>query len=156
MGGIPQSTDYAKHEAFESVARVAISDDGQHAMLVVDQGHDDKLAITCPVSTLKHLQACVGRLIELAEKKDLGTGMTPVLKPGNYMVGHSDQIRGCLILNFDPETANERIYAIPIPDCARIIGMMQKTMMELSSRPPSSRIAVPHKRLIRPGGGFDA
>lgn len=150
---IPPSTDYAKHENITQVSRVAITPDGHDAMLVLDQEHEEKIALTLPTKALKQLQASITRLIEMAEARGLEPGVAPIQKVGSFMVGHADQIRGHVILNFDPGTPNEKIFAVLDADAVKLFQLVQGNLLQRSSRPANQRLAQPVKRIIVPGHG---
>lgn len=153
MPGFPASTDYAKHEHITQVSRVSMTPDGSDCMIVLDQSDDDKFALTFPTRALKQIQASIGRLIEIAEQRDLQPGTAPIQKPGSFQIGHTDQIRGHVIVNFDPGTPNEKIFAILDADAVRMCQNIQGNVLARSSRPPSQRIVPPRTKLILPPSG---
>lgn len=97
--------------------RQSLSNDGRNAMMVFEIARDtdgnSRAAVTCGVDALRPLRGMVHALVLAADRMSRAAGMISFEKPGEIGVGHSTDIRGCVIMTFNAGAENEISYLIP-------------------------------------------
>jgi hypothetical protein len=91
----------------------SISTDGEAAIMVFKIADGSKFAVTIATGGLKVLRAMVSDLIAQTEKRQLSSGMVTFRRPAEISIGHSNHIRGCSVISFDPGKDSEIAFVIP-------------------------------------------
>lgn len=141
----------------ECVAR-SISKDGATAMMVFKIADGTRFAITVPVAGLAAFRTMVNDVCDDADRAKLHRGMAQMKRPRTFEVGHTDQIRGHVVLSIDPQSASEEIFVWPDEAGLQMADMLQKdifgrmTPADRAARMKNQRpFLLPQKTLIIPG-----
>jgi hypothetical protein len=140
----------------EGVAR-SISKDGTTAMMVFKIADGSQFAVTVPLPGLSALRTMVNDLCDAADKSKLGRGMVTMKRPHTFTIGHSDQMRGHVLMQIDPQMAEEIIFIWPDEAGLQMADLLQKDIFGRMS--PADRAAraknqkpflMPQRTLIVP------
>lgn len=141
----------------DCVAR-SISQDGTTAMMVFKIADGSRFALTVPVAGLAALRSLINDVCDDADKAKLHRGMAQMKRPQNFEVGHTDQIRGHVVVSIDPRLASEQLFVMPDEAGLQMADMLQKDILGRMS--PADRAAraknakpflLPQRTLIVPG-----
>lgn len=143
----------------DCVAR-SISHDGTTAMMVFKIADGTRFALTVPVAGLAAFRSLVNDVCDDADKAKIGRGMAQMKRPQNVEVGHTDQVRGHVVIAIDPRLPSEQILLLPDEGGLQMADMLQKDILGRMS--PAERAArvknakpflLPQRTLIVPPGG---
>jgi hypothetical protein len=136
----------------------SISEDGR-AMLLFQLEDGGRFAVTMPVEGLKPIRSMITDLIVAAEKRGVHSGMVHFLQPRQYQVGHSDHLRGAVVITFDPNAEGEIAVLLRNEDGLKlgtaitrdVLPRMTEKERRDAMRGESPIIAPPRPPLIVPG-----
>ncbi len=95
------------------VIATAISTDDTTAVVKFQLSSGDEFDLTCSVDVLASFRLAVRDLLLELRRRSVGAKNVPPIFPKTVQVGHSDAVRGTVMLMFDQETPDEAIYCVP-------------------------------------------
>lgn len=146
----------------------SVSTDGKAVMFVMeiapsetDPDGPTQLGLTMPVTAVAPFLGMIRDMRDAIEKAGMHSGMVHFWRPKGYTVGHSDQMRGNTVIQFDPGMESEHSFLLADPDAFKLGEQVQANV--LARMTPAERHqqmtaakpiipGIPRGRLILPNG----
>lgn len=136
----------------------SISEDGTTAMITARTSTGETIGIAMPATNVRTFRAVASALVESVDRRGLSHGHVLLKRPQFFEVGHSDEMRGMVALQFDPRTADEQAFllsnqnGLELAKAVRADILPRLSEAERASMIASeSKLAVPTRRILRPG-----
>jgi hypothetical protein len=131
----------------------SIATDKETAMIAFDvadgkEGETRKFALTIATSMLEWLETTIREVRQSA----MPAGAVEMRHPNNdeIIIGHSDQMKGATILEFDQKTPHQRIYAVSNLTALRLADLLVKDVTPRLSAEERLALAKLSKKIITP------
>lgn len=119
----------------------SLSTDGTSALFAFQvEELKNQLALVLPVPILGQMQALIFDMRRQVEQRNLGASYMQIHKPLAFAVGSSEFMRGHVVVTFDPNTANEFVFALRDEAAMKLVQLIIKNAR------------TRHTSIIIPGG----
>lgn len=144
---VPDQLDAVRSIHVTAGTGTSISTDGTTAMLEFTMPDGGRVGLTLPIAGLAGLRTMCNDLVAAARKRDVGAGNVAPRFPNSFSVGHSDQIRGAVMMMFDQDTPQELVVAMRDQPAADFADAIRTDIAGRSGgalrRPANGRIIIP-------------